>query len=54
MTHTIAINQIGGSHRIDVRRDLRYLLTPESTAWLLKKNGSDEDTSDEYKELDEC
>ena len=39
---------------IPVRRDMSYLLTPESTAWLLEKEGNDFDESDAYKDLDEC
>lgn len=52
---TITVNaEPSKLYQLEVRRDMRHLLTPESTAWLTQRSGDDFDESDSYRELDEC
>ncbi len=51
---TIEVTQVSIGRRIEVRRDMSYLMTTETTAWLLEKNGDDFDDSDYWKEMEEC
>lgn len=37
---------------VEVRRDMRHLLTPEAKAFLTENNGDDTDDSDEWRERD--
>lgn len=54
MPTTIEINQIKGSKAIEVKRDLRYLMTPEALAFFTARTEDDFDYSDEQRELEEC
>lgn len=51
---TIEVQDKSVSKRIEVRRDMSYLLTPESVAFFTETTEDDFDYSDEQRELEEC